>query len=331
LAKQRLGFIFLFFTDRPDMKPLQKRYSDLNTYLRAEFGRRVQKIAIDAGMTCPNRDGLLSRDGCLYCNSRGSGTGAHMAGVSITDQLTRGKKHLGRRYKADMFIAYFQSFSNTYAPIETLRRMYDEALAVDGIKGLSIGTRPDCVDGPIIDLIAQYAKNHMIWMEYGLQTIHDKTLRFINRGHDFACFQAAVAATKNRGINICAHVILGLPGETRKEMLETADRIAEMGIDGVKLHLLYVVKGGGLDDLRLKNEYQCMGQNQYVRTVCDFLERLPPEMIIHRLTGEPHGDELAAPMWSLEKRETLAMIDGMLEKRDSWQGKTRGAVAPPGL
>ena len=282
-------------------------------------------------MTCPNRDGLLSKDGCIYCNSRGSGTGAHMAGVSITEQLSRGKKHLGRRYKADMFIAYFQSFSNTYAPIEKLRLMYDEALGMDGVVGLSIGTRPDCVDGPIIDLIAEYAKKQMIWMEYGLQTIHDKTLHFINRGHDFACFEAAVAATKNRGINICAHVILGLPGETKKEMLETADRIAEMGLDGVKLHLLYVVKGGRLDDLHLRKEYQCLGQNQYVDIVCDFLERLPPEVIIHRLTGEPHGDELAAPMWSLQKRETLAMIDDTLEKRDSWQGKVYGASAPPGL
>jgi len=248
-----------------------------------------------------------------------------MAGVSITDQILKGKKHLGKRYKANKFIAYFQSFSNTYAPIEKLKSLYEEALQTDGVKGLSIGTRPDCVNKAIIDLIAGYAKKYMIWMEYGLQTVHDKTLALINRGHDFACFEKAVAATKNRGIKICAHVILGLPFETKKDMLETAEKLAEMGIDGVKLHLLYVIKGTELECLHRRGEYKCLSRDEYLNIVCSFLERLPPDMIIQRLTGEPHQAELTAPMWTLKKRETLAMIDDMLEKKETWQGKIYSA------
>jgi uncharacterized protein len=200
------------------------------------------------------------------------------------------------------------------------------------VEGISIGTRPDCVSGPVIDLMADLARTRMVWVEYGLQSVHDKTLARINRGHDFACFERAVAATKNKGIKICAHVILGLPGESRADMLQTARKIGEMGIDGVKLHLLYVIKGSKLDSMRRRGEYTCLSQSRYVEIVCDFLELLPPDMIIQRLTGEPHQQELAAPMWSLKKRETLAMIDDMMEKRDSFQGKTHepaGAGFPP--
>ncbi len=253
-----------------------------------------------------------------------------MAGVSITDQILKGKKHLGKRYKANKFIAYFQSFSNTYAPIEKLKNLYDEALQTDDVVGLSIGTRPDCVDEPVIDLISSYTEKGMIWVEYGLQTVHDKTLAIINRGHDFACFEKAVTATKNRGVKICAHVILGLPSETKKDMLDTADKIAKMGIDGVKLHLLYVIKGTKLEQMRRRGEYSCLSRSRYLDIACDFLERLPPDMIIHRLTGEPHQDELAAPMWTLEKRKTLAMIDDMLEKKETWQGKTYSAEQSEG-
>ena len=244
-----------------------------------------------------------------------------MAGISIASQMSRGKKHLGKRYKANKFIAYFQSFSNTYAPVEKLKSLYDEALQTEDVVGLSIGTRPDCVNSSIIDLVADYAKKRMTWMEYGLQTVHDKTLALLNRGHDFARFEKAVASTKNRGIKICAHVILGLPYETKKDMLETAEKVADMGIDGVKLHLLYVIKGTRLERMLNRGEYECLSQRRYLNILCDFLERLPPDMIIQRLTGEPHQDELAAPMWALKKRETLAMIDETLEKRDSWQGK----------
>ncbi|MEJ2729755.1 MAG: TIGR01212 family radical SAM protein [Deltaproteobacteria bacterium] len=298
-----------------------KRYNDLNTYLRNIFGYRVQKITVDAGLTCPNRDGTISHGGCIYCNIRGSGTGAYAKGLSVARQLSIGKNSLSKRYKAKKFIAYFQSFSNTYAPLQELKRLYDEALNVDDIVGLSIGTRPDCVDGAVLDLLQQYAKHHLIWIEYGLQSARDATLAFINRGHDVQCFRDAVEKTKNRGIKICAHVILGLPYETRQDMMHTAASIARMGIDGVKLHLLYVVKGTPLETLYHKGEFNCLEQPAYVDLVCDFLERIPAEMVIQRLTGDPHREELVAPRWELIKTETLNLIRHTLEKRDSWQGK----------
>jgi radical SAM protein (TIGR01212 family) len=299
---------------------MDKRYNDLNTYLRSLFGCRVQKITVDAGLSCPNRDGRVSTGGCIFCNARGSGTGAHTRGLTITDQLLQGKKYLARRYKAKKFLAYFQSFSNTYAPIDKLQKLYDEALAVEDIVGLSIGTRPDCVDLPVLELLQDYAGHHLIWIEYGLQSASDKTLELINRGHDVQCFKDAVRATLNRGIKICAHVILGLPGETRSDILQTARTISDLGIDGVKLHLLYVVKGTPLEALYRQGDYRCLEQQAYIDLVCDFLERIPPEMVIQRLTGDPHPEELVAPQWSREKAETIRKINETLERRDSWQG-----------
>jgi hypothetical protein len=274
---------------------VKNRYYDLNSYLRSIFGCRVQKISLDAGLTCPNRDGTISTGGCIYCNSRGSGTGAYSQGLSVTDQIVKGKAFLRKRYKAEKFIAYFQSFSNTYGPHERLLELYDEACAVDDIVGLSIGTRPDCIDESLLALFERYAENLLVWIEYGLQSVHDKTLAFINRGHDVNCFIKAVEATKNRGIKICAHVILGLPFEHRNDMLATAKAIGAMGIDGIKIHLLYVVKGTVMETLYREGRYRCLAQEEYAELVCDFLELLPPDMVIQRLTGDPHPGELVAP------------------------------------
>ena len=300
---------------------MNQRYNDLNTYLRSLYGCRVQKITIDAGLSCPNRDGTVSTGGCIYCNARGSGTGALARGLSVTEQLLQGKQALFRRYKAKKFLAYFQSFSNTYGPVAKLKLLYDEALAVEDIVGLSIGTRPDCVGQSVLELLQDYAKRYLIWVEYGLQSANDATLALINRGHDVQCFKDAVSATVNRGIKVCAHVILGLPHETREDMLFTAQTIAELGIDGIKLHLLYVVKGTRLETLYRQGKFRCLEQQEYVDLVCEFLEHIPRHMIIQRLTGDPHPEELTAPQWSLKKSETLAKIRGTLEKRDSWQGK----------
>ena len=300
---------------------LDKRYYDFNTYLRSIFGCRVQKITIDAGLSCPNRDGKISTRGCIYCNARGSGTGAYARGLSVSAQIIQGKQALSKRYQAKKFIAYFQSFSNTYAPLPRLESLYREALAVDDVIGLAIGTRPDCVDEPVLALLQDYARKYLIWIEYGLQSAHDATLALINRGHDFKCFSQAVAATKNRGLKICAHVILGLPHEEKKHMLATADAIADMGIDGIKLHLLYVVKGTQLADFYGTGKYKCLSQPEYADLVCDFLERIPKNMVIQRLTGDPHPEELVAPLWSLKKAQTLSLIRETLEKRNSWQGK----------
>ncbi|WP_035276385.1 TIGR01212 family radical SAM protein [Desulforegula conservatrix] len=300
---------------------MQARYNDLNNYLRSLFGERVQKITVDAGLTCPNRDGSRGTGGCIYCNPQGSGTGLSVQGIPIARQIESAKKGVGQRYKAKKFLAYFQSFTNTYAPVERLKEMYDEAFSVEGVVGLSIGTRPDCVDQEKIDLIAGYAEKHLIWMEYGLQSVHDSTLDIINRGHDYETFVKAVEMTKNRGIKICCHIILGLPGETRGMMLASARKIASLGIDGVKLHLLYVVKGTALDEMYKKGDYTCMSRDEYSELACDFLELLPPEMIIHRITADPHPDELVAPMWALDKTPNRQAVIKLLEKRDTWQGR----------
>jgi hypothetical protein len=297
-----------------------KRYNDFNTYLRRLYGCRVQKVMVDAGLTCPNRDGTLSRGGCIYCNPKGSGTGAHERGFSIREQVIMGKIAMIKRYKAKKFLVYFQSFTNTYAPLETLRAMYAQALSVDGVIGLTIGTRPDCVDNPVLELLQDHARKYLIWLEYGLQSIHDDTLALLNRGHDYQCFQRAVAATRGRGIRICAHVILGLPGEDRSRMLQTARALAEMGIDGIKIHLLYVIKGTPLEKWYREARYRCLEQQEYIDLVCDFLEYMPEDMIVQRLTGDPHGDELVAPLWARKKSQIMDTITRTLENRNTRQG-----------
>ncbi len=321
VRKNLIIFAAIIFRSYHFLQGNMKRYNDFNSYLRNIFGCRVQKITIDAGFSCPNRDGTISTGGCIYCNDKGSGTGAYAKGLSVTDQLIQGKKALAKRYKAKKFIAYFQAFSNTYAPIEKLVSLYDEAFTVDDVIGLSIGTRPDCLGESVLELLQGYAKKHLVWIEYGLQSAHDSTLALINRGHDLNCFKTAVDITKNRGINICAHIIIGLPHEEKIQILETAKTIANLGIDGIKLHLLYVIKGTKLENLYATGRYKCLDQPEYVDLVCDFLERIPNDIVIQRLTGDPHPDELVAPMWSLKKKETLDLIKETLERRDSWQGK----------
>ncbi len=300
---------------------MKNRYYDLNFYLRSIFGCRVQKISIDAGLSCPNRDGRIGVGGCIYCNSKGSGTGAMKKGKSITEQVIKGKEFLKGRYKAQKFIAYFQSFSNTYGPYEKLKGLYEEALAIEDVVGLSIGTRPDCIDESILMLLEGYSRNYLVWIEYGIQSIHNRTLDLINRGHDLDTFKRAVEATKNRGIKICTHVILGLPFEDSSDMLATARAIASMGIDGIKIHLLYVIKGTKMEKLYAEGRYRCLEQEEYANLVCDFLELLPPDMVIQRLTGDPHPEELVAPEWALRKNETLSRIKSILDARDSRQGK----------
>ena len=299
---------------------MNKPYRDLNSYFRERFGHRVHKLTVDAGMTCPNRDGTLSTKGCVYCNAAGSGTGANSRGISIREQLENSKIPVARRFKARKFIAYFQSYTNTYAPVSKLASLYDEALSVRDVIGLSIGTRPDCVSDDILDLLARYARHHLVWVEYGLQSACNSTLQKINRGHDVTCFTDALTRTRQRGLPVCAHVILGLPGEGRKEMLQTARFLADLSIDGVKLHLLYVIKGTSLAKRYHGGDFQCLDQSEYAELVCDFIERLPPETVIQRVTGDPHPSELVAPNWALRKQETLELIQTIFQKRGSFQG-----------
>jgi len=299
-----------------------KRYRDFNGYLKEIFGERVQKISLDAGLSCPNRDGTISDKGCLFCDRRGSGSGAWIdRGWSIEEQMEKGCQFAERRYGAKKFIAYFQSFTNTYAPADHLKSLYDRALTHPGMVGLSVATRPDCIDHDRLRLLSSYRKDFMVWIEYGLQSAHDRTLSLINRGHDVTCFLSGVRLANEYGLNTCVHVILGLPGETSEMMMETARFLATLPIQGVKIHLLYVVRGTPLAAMYEKGRYQCLDRDTYVELVLNFLEILPPGLVIQRLTGDPIGDELAAPLWAKEKSRNLNLIKKRMEQRNTWQGK----------
>lgn len=297
----------------------EKRYNAFSEELKRAFGCRVHRISVDAGFTCPNLDGTEGSGGCIYCGGEGSGAFGIVRALSVSEQLEEGKEVMVRKYKAGKFIAYFQPYSNTYAPVEQLRALYDEALAVNDIVGLIIGTRPDCLPPATLELLAGYAQRSWFWLELGLQSPHDRTLRQINRGHDFAAFTAAVKQCRELGIRVCAHVILGLPGESKEEMLATAGILNGLKIDGVKLHLLHVMRGTKLAEMYGRGEIRVMERDDYVGIVCDFLERLDARISIQRLTGDG-GRDLVAPIWSLAKFEVLNAIDMELARRGSRQG-----------
>jgi uncharacterized protein len=297
-----------------------KRYRLFSEHLKNLFGGRVHKISVDAGFSCPNRGGTRELPGCLFCDPGGSGAVGIDRGFPVAEQIERGKQIMIRKYKAKSFLAYFQPFSNTYAPVERLREVYDEALGVTGVVGLAVGTRPDCLPAEVLDLLAEYHRRTYFWLELGLQSIHDSTLDFLHRGHDYATFLEAYAAAKKRGLRVCAHIILGLPGEGRKEMLETAAEMARLKLDGIKIHLLHVLKGTPLGDFYEKGEVRVLKQADYVDLAVDFLERLHPETLIHRLTGDGPREMLLAPLWSLNKWEVLNAIDDELTRRGTRQG-----------
>jgi hypothetical protein len=301
----------------------EKPYNTFSDELKQVFGCRVHRISVDAGFTCPNRDGMVGIGGCIYCGGEGSGSFGIARGLPVAMQLEEGKKVMIRKYKAKKFISYFQPFSNTYAPVERLRVIYDEALAVKDIVGLIVGTRPDCLPFATLDLLAEYARKSWFWLELGLQSPHERTLRAINRGHDFGAFVRAVNACKERSIRVCAHLILGLPGESREEMLATAGIINALRVEGVKLHLLHIMRGTRLAEIYGRGEIRLMTRDDYVGLVCDFLERLDPRISIQRLTGDG-GKDLVAPLWSLAKFEVLNAIDLEFKRRRTRQGSALG-------
>jgi uncharacterized protein len=303
-----------------EVTAVEKRYTTFSDELRRVFGCRVHRISVDAGFSCPNRDGTVGNGGCIYCGGKGSGAHGILPGASISEQIEAGKEVMIRKYKAKRFLAYFQAYSNTYAPPEILRRLYDEALAVEGVVGLIVGTRPDCLPPETIDLLSGYARKTYFWLELGLQSPLDRTLELLRRGHDFAAFESAVRACREKRIRVCAHIILGLPGETRDDMLGTAAVLNGMGIDGVKIHLLHVMKDTPMAENYLRGEVTLLDRDEYVGLVCDFLERLRPEVSIQRLTGDGGHDHLLAPLWSLRKFEVLNAIDYELQRRGTRQG-----------
>lgn len=296
-----------------------KRYNQFSAYLKNKFGAKVYKITLDAGFSCPNRDGTISTGGCIFCDDGGSFSQAHSNLLSIEEQVNIGAKTLHERFKAEKFMSYFQAYTNTYKPVNELEKIYKSALNHPDVVGLSIGTRPDCVEDDKLNLISDIAQDYYTWVEYGLQSIHNKTLKKINRGHDFDCFLKAYERTKEKGINVCTHVIFGL-WETRDEILETAQKLAELKVDGVKIHMLCALKDTKLAKLYANKEIDFMSEEEYVNLVCDFLEILPQTTTIHRLAGNGLKKNLIAPRWLGAKLDCLNKIDRELLKRNSYQG-----------
>jgi len=257
--------------------------------------------------------------GCIYCDGRGSKLRQQGELPSVTEQIVQGKKYYTKQ--AAKFIAYFQTFTNTYAPVEKLRALYDEALAQDDVIGLSIGTRPDCLGPDVVELLSCYAKKYHVWVELGLQSVHDKTLQFINRGHNFQQFLDAMNALAGKDLNICVHIIIGLPGESDKDVLTTAKTLAALPVNGIKIHSLLALEGTTLGDMYKKGDVQMISREKYISLVADILEVLPPEMVIQRLTADGYRDIFLAPDWAMNKLDVLNTINKELERRDSYQGK----------
>lgn len=299
----------------------KKAFRLYSTYLKQHFGGRVHKISIDAGFGCPNREGGRDAHGCLFCDPGGSGSVGIARNEPITVQLERSKELMRRKYRAKYFIAYFQPFSNTFAPVDVLRNRYDQAMAVDEVVGLAVGTRPDCLPPETLDLLAEYHQQTYFWLELGLQTIHNRSLDFLQRGHDYQCFLDAYQQAKERGLKVCVHLILGLPGESREDILATAEEMARLKIDGVKLHLLHVLDGTPLGELYQQGQIEMFELQDYVELVVDVIERLPPDTLIQRLTGDGPRHILLAPLWSMNKWEVLNAIDAELVRRGTVQGE----------
>lgn len=297
------------------------RYFAYNLHLRQRFGERIHKVSVDAGFTCPNVDGTVATGGCTFCDNRSFSPSRRLPRTTIAGQIDEGIRRIRMRYRAQKFLAYFQPATNTYAPVERLRPLYEQALAHPRIVGLAVGTRPDCVPDPVLELLSEIATRAYVSLELGMQSIHDRSLVWMNRGHSFADFVDAVARCRGRGFETCAHVILGLPGETSADMLDTARALAELNVDAVKLHNLYVVRDTPLADQYAAGEVRLLERDEYVRTLVDFLELLPPSCVVERISGDAPPDYFVAPAWCLDKPATKAAIDAEFERRDTWQGQ----------
>lgn len=297
-----------------------RRYNAFGQYMKGLYGQPVYKVNVDAGFTCPNRDGSISTGGCIYCNNDSFRPAACTSSVSISEQIEKGIPYLRSRYGAAKFIVYFQPFTNTYASVDILERFYREALSHSGVVGLAIGTRPDCIDEEKLALLETLAKDSFILVEYGLQSVYDTTLQFINRGHDYACFKKAVALTAGRGIRIGAHIILGFPTETREQMLAMADELSHQQIEFLKIHQLQVVKNTALADFYAGKPFGTFGYHQYIEMLADFLERLSPEIVLQRLFAAAPDEMLIAPLWHKTRSDLLRDLDDFMERRGSRQG-----------
>ena len=298
-----------------------KRYHTLNHFLREKFGEKVFKISLDGGFSCPNRDGKVGRGGCVFCSARGSGDFAGDRDFSISKQFDDVKTMMAHKWKSGKYIAYFQAYTNTYAPVEELRRKYNEAIEKEGVVALAIATRPDCLDEDVLDLLEEMNKKLYVWVELGLQTSNDETAKIINRGYMLETFDEAMSNLKKRNIDTVVHAIFGLPGETKEDMINTIDYIAHSGAMGIKIHLLHLMKNTALVKEYEMGNLEFLSQEDYIDLITKSVSMLPEEMIVHRLTGDAPRNELIGPMWSLKKWEVLNAIDKAFEDNDIWQGK----------
>ena len=297
-----------------------KRYHTWNYYLRNTFGEKIFKVSINAGFTCPNIDGKVAYGGCTYCSKEGSGDFAGNPKDNLIKQFKEIKEMMLKKWPSAKYIGYFQAYTNTYAPLEVLKEKYETILEQDDVVGLSISTRPDCLEDDVVEYLGELNKRTNLWVELGLQTIHDSTSKIINRGHDYKTFIEGVEKLKAKNIKTVVHIINGLPGEDYNMMMKTAKAVADLNVHGVKIHLLHVIKGTPMAKMLEKNMMTLMTQEEYVNLVCDQLEILPSEMVIHRLTGDGKKEDLVGPLWSLKKWEVLNAIDDTLKSRDSYQG-----------
>lgn len=298
-----------------------KRYHTWNYHLRKQFGEKVFKIPLDGGFDCPNRDGTVASGGCTFCSERGSGDFAGDRRDDIVTQFHTIKERMHKKWPQGKYIGYFQAYSNTYAPVEVLKELYEAILAQDGVVGLSIATRPDCLPDDVVEYLAELNKRTYLWVELGLQTVHEKTAQLINRAHDYQCYIDGVNKLRKHHIRVCSHIINGLPLETTEMMMETVREVVKLDIQGIKIHLLHLMKRTPMVKQFEKGLLKFLEFDEYINLVVDQLEIIPPEIIIHRITGDAPAEMLIGPMWSMKKWEILNGIDKELKRRNSWQGK----------
>ena len=297
-----------------------KPYRSLNEYYREIFGRKTAKISLDGGFTCPNRDGTCGERGCLFCSAGGSGDFAENAALSITEQIEKGKKQTADKWKDPAYVAYFQAFTNTYAPVAELRRKYEEALACDGVEGISIATRSDCLPEDVLDLLDELTQKTKLWVELGLQTSDEASAKNIRRGYPLSVFEKAVKDLAERNIPVIVHVILGLPGEDKETILRTIDCVNRLPVQGIKLQLLHVLSDSDLAEIYKNGDYTPLTKEEYIALVGDCIAHLRKDIVIHRLTGDGDKNTLLAPLWSLRKRDVLNSIHKHLKEASIQQG-----------
>lgn len=302
----------------------EKPYHSLDYMLRERFGEKVYKVTLNGGMSCPNRDGTIGYGGCIFCSAGGSGEFAADASLSVTDQIDSQIHILSQKRPIRSYIAYFQAYTNTYGPVDKLRRIFTEAISHPSVVALSIGTRPDCLGQEILDMLEELNRQKPVWVELGLQTMHASTARYIRRGYPLSCFEEAVSSLQSRHIEVVVHTILGLPGESRQDILSTMHYLNTQKIDGIKLQLLHILSGTDLAADYLAGKFRALEREEYVALVIDCLEHLDPKIVVHRITGDGPKDQLIAPLWASRKREVLNLLHHTMKLQDSYQGKHFG-------